>query len=77
MRPGCDILRSGRTVGKVTSGGHSPTLGLSIGMGFLPPDAVVGTELTVDVRGRPLAARVVPRPFYKRPPSGAERKLQP
>jgi aminomethyltransferase len=77
MRPGCDILRSGRTVGKVTSGGHSPTLGLSIGMGFLPPDAVVGTELTVDVRGRPLAARVVPRPFYKRPPSGAERTLQP
>jgi aminomethyltransferase len=77
MRPGCAVLRSGRPVGKVTSGGHSPTLGVSIGMSFLPPEAAAeGTELTVDVRGRPLAARVVPRPFYKRPRSGEERKSQ-
>jgi len=68
MRPGCAILRSGRQIGKVTSGSHSPTLGVSIAMGFLPPEAAAeGTELTVDVRGRPLKARVVPRPFYRRP----------
>jgi aminomethyltransferase len=68
MRPGCAILRSGQAVGKVSSGGHSPTLGVSIGMGFVPPQmAEEGTQLTVDVRGRPLAVRVVPRPFYKRP----------
>lgn len=68
MRPGCAILRSGEAVGKVSSGGHSPTLGVSIGMGFVPPQmADEGTELTVDVRGRPLSVRVVPRPFYKRP----------
>ena len=37
-------------------------------MGFVPPDlAAEGTELTVDVRGKPFAVRVVPRPFYKRP----------
>jgi aminomethyltransferase len=74
MRPGCAILRSGRQIGKVTSGSHSPTLGVSIAMGFLPPEAAAeGTELTVDVRGRPLKARVVPRPFYRRPRAG-ERK---
>ena len=68
MRPGCAILRSGQQVGNVTSGSHSPTLGVSIAMAFLPPEAAAeGTELTVDVRGRPLKARVVPRPFYKRP----------
>jgi aminomethyltransferase len=70
MRAGCPILRSGREVGKVTSGGYSPSLGVSIGMGFVPPDlADPGTALTVDVRGRHLAADVVPRPFYKRPRS--------
>jgi len=66
MRDGYSILRSGREVGKVTSGGYSPTLAVSIGMGFIPPELTAeGTELTVDVRGRPLPVRVVPRPFYK------------
>ena len=73
MRPGCPVLHSGQQVSKVTSGGHSPTLGVSIGMAFLPPPmAVQGTELTVEVRGRPLPTRVVPRPFYKRPQAGKE-----
>jgi len=68
MRAGCPILRSERQVGKVTSGGYSPTLAVSIGMGFVPPNlAAEGTELAVDVRGRALPTRVVPRPFYKRP----------
>jgi len=39
IRPGCAILRSGRQIGNVTSGSHSPTLGVSIAMGFLPPEA--------------------------------------
>jgi len=68
MRSGCPILHSGREVGKVTSGGYSLTLAVSIGMGFVPPRlAAEGTELSVDVRGRPLPVQVVPRPFYKRP----------
>jgi aminomethyltransferase len=70
MRSHCDIFRQGEKVGTITSGGYSPTLGVSIGMGFVPPDfAAEGTELTVDVRGKPLPVRVVPRPFYKRPKS--------
>jgi aminomethyltransferase len=76
MRGHCDIFRQGERVGTITSGGYSPTLGTSIGMGFVPPELAAaptgarpgeGAQLTVDVRGKPLAVRVVPRPFYKRP----------
>ncbi len=67
MRSGCPILHGGEAVGRVSSGGFAPTLGVSIGMGYLPVElAQRGTELEVDVRGRPLAAVVVPRPFYRR-----------
>jgi len=71
MRAGCSLLHHGRTVGRLTSGGFSPTLGVSIGMGYLPPDlATADTELDVEVRGKPLRTQVVPRPFYKRPKAG-------
>ena len=54
--------------GIVTSGTHSPTLGKPIGLALLPAAASgVGTELTVDIRGRAARARVVETPFYKRP----------
>jgi aminomethyltransferase len=53
--------------GEVTSGSHSPMLGIGIGMGYVPaPQAQPGTELTIDVRGRPRRARVVKKPIYKR-----------
>jgi aminomethyltransferase len=67
MRAGCPVLHDGRPVGRLTSGGFSPTLGVSIGMGYLPLEtASPGTELDVDVRGKPLRVQVVPRPFYRR-----------
>jgi aminomethyltransferase len=67
MRSGCPILQDGREIGKVTSGGYSPTLGVSVGMGMVSAEcAEEGAALTVDVRGRPLTVTVVPRPFYKR-----------
>ena len=74
MRAGCPLLHGGRPVGRLTSGGFSPTLGVSIGLGYLPTGqvglppqlAAAGAELDVDVRGKSLRAQVVPRPFYKR-----------
>jgi aminomethyltransferase len=40
--------------GEVTSGSHSPMLEIGIGMGYVPAAlAQPGTELTIDVRGRP------------------------
>jgi aminomethyltransferase len=53
--------------GEVTSGSHSPMLEIGIGMGYVPTvRAQPGTELTIDVRGRPRRARVVKKPIYKR-----------
>jgi aminomethyltransferase len=53
--------------GEVTSGTLSPTLGEAIGLAYV--DAALaepGTELTIDLRGRPRRARIVKKPFYER-----------
>jgi len=64
------VPRQGMTIaggGIVTSGTHSPTLDVGIGMGYVPAAlAEPGTELVVDVRGKPRHARVVEKPFYTR-----------
>jgi glycine cleavage system T protein (aminomethyltransferase) len=53
--------------GEVTSGSHSPMLEVGIGLGYVPAElAQPGSELTIDVRGRPRRARVVKRPIYSR-----------
>jgi len=66
IRDGCVVLHGDHAVATVTSGGFSPTLGTSIAMAYLPPDlCAAGTELAADVRGRRVAAVVVPRPFVK------------
>jgi aminomethyltransferase len=54
-------------VGVVTSGTQTPTVGKAIGLAYVPVGCVApGTPLAIDVRGRPVEARVVPTPFYKR-----------
>jgi aminomethyltransferase len=66
MRHGYVALHQGKAVATVTSGGHSPVLGTSIGMAYLPVGlAREGTELEIDARGRRLRAVVVKRPFYR------------
>jgi aminomethyltransferase len=64
------IPRQGMAIdggGEVTSGSHSPMLDVGIGMGYVPAArAVPGTTLTIDVRGKPRAARVVKKPIYER-----------
>jgi aminomethyltransferase len=53
--------------GEVTSGSHSPMLEVGIGLGYVPAElAQRGSELTIDVRGRPRRARVVKKPIYSR-----------
>jgi glycine cleavage system T protein (aminomethyltransferase) len=59
--------------GDVTSGSHSPMLEVGIGLGYVPAgQAQPGTELTIDVRGRPRRAHVVQKPIYKRNDDGKE-----
>jgi aminomethyltransferase len=64
------IPRQGMTIaegGEVTSGSHSPLLERGIGLGYVPAElAQPGSELTIDVRGRPRRARVVKKPIYSR-----------
>jgi aminomethyltransferase len=64
-REGAEILdRYGAVIGKVTSGGFSPSLNRAIALGFVPPDkAAPGTPLQVLVRGKPQAAEVTATPF--------------
>jgi aminomethyltransferase len=53
--------------GEVTSGSLSPMLDVGIGLGYVPAgQSAVGTELVIDVRGRPRGAEIVKKPFYKR-----------
>ncbi|HVY27718.1 MAG TPA: glycine cleavage system aminomethyltransferase GcvT [Polyangiaceae bacterium] len=61
------LANSGETVGVCTSGGPSPTLGRSIGLGYLPSNMTAeGTTFLVDCRGKSIEAKVVKTPFYKR-----------
>jgi len=64
------IPRQGMRVvegGEVTSGSLSPMLDVGIGLGYVRAGlAESGTTLSIDVRGRPKAARVVKKPIYRR-----------
>ncbi|MEX0853055.1 MAG: glycine cleavage system aminomethyltransferase GcvT [Bauldia sp.] len=64
-REGAEVTDEyGVVVGKVTSGGFSPTLGRPIAMGYLPPPlSPVGTRLGVRVRDRVQSAVVAALPF--------------
>jgi len=64
-REGAEIVGpDGVVVGRVTSGGFSPSLGAPIAMGYVPPAlAEPGAALGVIVRGKRQAAVVVQLPF--------------
>ena len=67
-RHGYPVLRDGQSVGVITSGTWSPTLGEAIALAYVPSDAAkLGTELAVEIRGKAAPALVVKRPFYRRP----------
>jgi aminomethyltransferase len=53
--------------GVVTSGTLSPSLGIGIGLAYVPVEqAVVGARLEIDVRGRVRPAIVHAKPFVAR-----------
>jgi glycine cleavage system T protein (aminomethyltransferase) len=69
-RHGHELFRPGESgpIGLVTSGTASPTLGVPIAMGYLPPgDGQPGTMVEVGIRDGRVAAEVVELPFYQRP----------
>lgn len=73
-RQGYDILKSGKVIGKVTSGTFSPLLKQGIGMGFVPPElAAVGETLEISIRGKGFPAKIVDMPFYDATKYGRKR----
>lgn len=69
-RPHYAICRpgpNGAKIGEVTSGTQSPSLGLGIGLGYVPPElAAPGTAIEIEIRNQRAAAVVVAKPIYKK-----------
>ena len=71
MRGGTALFAGAEAIGEVTSGGFGPSLEGPMSMGYVAtPHAAPGTRIEGEVRGKRMAAEVVPLPFvaanYKR-----------
>lgn len=67
-RHGYPVVIGDDTVGVVTSGTQTPFLKKAIGLAMVPVSrSEPGTPIQIEIRGRRVAAVVVPEPFYKRP----------
>jgi aminomethyltransferase len=70
-RPGYPVWSSGanaRAIGQVVSGTQSPSLGIGIGLGYVPPEfAKPETAIQIEIRGKLSPALIVRKPIYQRP----------
>ncbi len=66
-RQGYDIVDGqGKTIGVVTSGTMSPSLGKGIGLGYVPSVFTeIGSKINIQIRKNAIPATVVKLPFYK------------
>jgi aminomethyltransferase len=61
------LFKNGKSIGRVTSGTQSPTLGRAIALGYVPSEeAQVDNTVEVEIRGRKIPAKIVQLPFYGR-----------
>ena len=66
-REGAAVFAGDTQVGVITSGGFGPSVEAPIAMGYVDAGlAVDGTALEIEVRGKRLAAMVVPMPFARK-----------
>lgn len=66
-RSGYPIVVSGEEEGRVTSGGQAPTLGINIGLGYVPAElSTIGTRIEIMIRNKPVPAHVVDKRFYSK-----------
>jgi len=67
-RHGYPVLYEGKSVGEVTSGTLSPTVGRAIALAYVPTQlSKTGQQLEVEIRGKAHPAVVVKKPFYRSP----------
>ncbi|APQ16278.1 glycine cleavage system aminomethyltransferase GcvT [Maribacter hydrothermalis] len=67
-RHGYDIVDgNGKTLGVVTSGTMSPSMGTGIGLGYVPSIfSDIGSKINIQIRKNAIPATVVKLPFYKK-----------
>ncbi len=66
-RPHYPIRANSAKVGEVTSGTQSPSLGIGIGMGYVPPEfAKPDTKIEIEIRGKDAPAVIVTKPIYRK-----------
>ncbi|HET7007438.1 MAG TPA: glycine cleavage system aminomethyltransferase GcvT [Candidatus Binatia bacterium] len=65
-RGGYGVFKDGVKIGAITSGTKSPSLGKAIALAYVAgAEAHLGNRLEVEIRGRKIAAKTVPLPFYR------------
>ncbi len=66
-REHCDVYSGETLIGHTTSGTFCPFLNQAVAMALLKKEGLaLDSEVEVDVRGRRIAAKIVPLPFYKK-----------
>ena len=66
-RQGCEVQKDGDSIGSVTSGCMSPTLGVPIAMAYVTPESVgEGDTVALALGSEGVPAAVCKLPFYKR-----------
>lgn len=66
-RHGYPLKTNGSQIGVVTSGTFSPSLRQGIGLGYVTEGlAITGTTISLDIRGKEVAANVVNLPFHQK-----------
>ncbi|MGC9941980.1 MAG: glycine cleavage system aminomethyltransferase GcvT [Verrucomicrobiota bacterium] len=66
-RPHYPIWVNGASVGEVVSGTQSPSLGIGIGMGYLPSNcAKPESRIEIEIRGKRFPAVIVKKPIYEK-----------
>jgi aminomethyltransferase len=70
-RPDYPIWSTGPSaapIGEVVSGTQSPSLGIGIGMGYVPAQfAQPQSPVEIEIRGKRAAAFILPKPLYRKP----------
>jgi len=66
-RDGYAVFKDGVSVGTITSGTKSPSLGKAIALAYVASaEGRIDNRLDVEIRGRKIAAKIVSLPFYRR-----------
>ena len=61
------VFKNGNQIAETTSGTVSPTLGIGIGMAYVPAEfARIGEEIEIDIRGRRFPATIQKKPLHKK-----------